>query len=462
MSNFSADRLDTLIDTLKRKTGRRWTIREIAREVDISPGYLTLLKKGQRSKPSMDVIMKLSQFFSVAPEQFFEGEGGPQLHATPLDGGLEPAPVRTDEEGQARQTLQVCENLVANGSYRQALDLLAMILGAAAPSPLKKEARFLKARALLGLRQYDDAMSMVESYLDPENRSIDRAQALSIRGRMKVQTDRIEEAIRDFLEALELVAHAEASNEHDRVEELLYRIHFTLGVCYMERGEYGASIYHWEMANRWFPVSYSVNTRAHLLMGMGNTYLRLQNWQAAERAYEQSEELFRELGDPKFLADIKHNMARIDMLNSRYPEALEKFKACMQAHQSAGDHLGIGNDLYEMALCDKELAGWEQVSELALRAMVTFENGNVLRMAAKAKLLLTEARLQLGGTPEQALVSIGEVKAVFEELSLHTELSKVLRLQAEICQRMGDHEEALKLSMQAYDLYVAHNKSAEQ
>jgi tetratricopeptide (TPR) repeat protein len=134
----------------------------------------------------------------------------------------------------------------------------------------------------------------------------------------------------------------------------------------------------------------------------------------------------------------------------------------MQAHQSTGDHLGIGHDLYEMALCYKELGRWEQVAELALRAMVTFENGNVVRMAAKAKLLRTEARLHLGHTPEQALTEIAEVKAVFEELSWHTELSKVLRLQADICHRMGKHEEAMKLSMQAYDLYVASNKSVDQ
>ncbi|GAA2977927.1 helix-turn-helix domain-containing protein [Actinokineospora diospyrosa] len=75
-------RLDRLF-RLSRPRGRQWSNAEVAAEVKrvnpelrVSGAYLSMLRTGRRSSPSMDLLVALARFFGVNPSYFFDDEDG--------------------------------------------------------------------------------------------------------------------------------------------------------------------------------------------------------------------------------------------------------------------------------------------------------------------------------------------------------------------------------------------------
>jgi tetratricopeptide (TPR) repeat protein len=441
VSLFSSSKLEDLIESYKVQTGKRLTIRELAKETSISPAYLTLLKNGQRTNPSMDVVLKLSAFFQVDPEELLEDEeakrGEPKLS--------EHEPAAGD---QARRMLELCEQLIAANSAQQALDLLAILdaSGETYSREFRTEIQLARASALIALGRYEESLSLLDECLKDSLAPLLRAKALQICSRARYYSERYALAIENLLEAKGL-----AEGCGDR--ELLYRIHFALGLCYNQTHEYGSSLYHYECAARLFPENMPPIQKAHLLMGMGNTHLYLNSISASRLAYREAEEIYRNEGERKYLAGIQHNIARADFLEGKYESAIEGFKEALRMHQEAGEHLGIALDHLELAACYKELGKWERVEEHALRASITFENGNKRGMGARARLLMIEAMLQRKTPPANAVELINEVIDVFRDLNWHLLVARAYHVKAAWLKEQGREDEALALSLQALDLY---------
>lgn len=443
MSLFSAKKLDRFIDEYKSKTGKRLTIREIAKETKISPAYLTLLKNGQRQNPSMDVVVKLSQFFQVAPEDLLEGT---ELQMTESKQAEKPVLSQTD------RTLHLCQQLIETNSATQALDLLAMLEGT--PEAKQKgyqiEFQLTKAKAMLSLWKLDEAMNIVDECFTLDVTTHERAKIFHMRARILFTRERYKASLCDLVEARKL---AESSCDLD----LLYQIEYMLGITYKETHEYGSSIYHFETAQRLFPENRPLLQKGHLLMGLGNTYLRLMSVDAAMHAYKEAETIYLEANDPKFIADIQHNIARVKLIEKQYEEAITIFQGSLKIHQTIGDHLGIAADLFEIAHCLKEMEQWEKVREFAFRSSVTYENGNMEGVAAQAKLLMVEAMLRLHDLNSAGRI-LDEIIKVFEARDWHLYLAHASHLKATLFQGEGKETEALQLSMKALDLYAKYSQ----
>ncbi|MGZ4032086.1 MAG: tetratricopeptide repeat protein [Tumebacillaceae bacterium] len=439
MSLFSSKKLDHLIDSHKSKTGRRLTIREVAKETEISPAYLTLLKNGQRNNPSMDVVVKLSQFFKVAPEELLEDN---EIKTTDSRTMAEPA-----SDTQMERTLQLCEQMIKTNNSAQAIDLLQLLESSpeAQRPDLQTEIQLTKARALLGLQRLDEANQVVETCLEQPLTTRQRATSLYLLARIHFFRERYTLTLADLLQAKEL---AEACQD----QELLYQIHYSLGITYKETYEYGSSIYHFECAQRMFPSSLPLQQKGHMLMGMGNTYLRLMSVGAAMSAYEGAEAIYRECGDQTLIAAVRHNIARVKMIEGKYEEAIAALQESLKTHQLVGEHIGIAADLLETAHCYKALEQWDKVREFAFRASVTYENGNKLGLAAQAKLLMIEAAVY-GQQAGELKAPLDDIIVVFRELEWHLFLAQAYHLKATVLLQAGQSEEALAMSLEALELY---------
>jgi tetratricopeptide (TPR) repeat protein len=450
LSLFSANKFDMLIERHKAKTGRRLTIREVAKETSISPAYLTLLKNGQRNNPSMDMVIKISHFFQVPPEELLE-DGAEHVSNRPA--AIE---TRVPSDLQAERTLEMCEQLIASKSEAQALELLNLLQDTAAYSPqFQITMELIQAQALLGLKRYDECKEILAACLTHPLSKEQKAKALHLQGRIYYVSEKYSQAIAELLEASELAEEAQAKG-------LLYQIHYLLGICYKETYEYGSSIYYFESAQRLFPSTLPILRKGHLLMGMGNTYLRLMSLGAAMSAFVAAERIYQEVGDQKFIADIQHNIARVKMMEDEYEAAILLLQESLKTHQVVGDHLGIAADLLEIANCYHHLQQWEKVREFAFRSSVTFENGNKQGLAAQTKLLMLEAMLQLKIVDSSMYQILDEIIGVFLGLEWHLLLANAYHLKARLLVEEEQAEEALTFSMKALDLYGQYASTAKK
>ena len=78
--NVIADRLNRLWDA-RQPEGRPWTLREVADAVNaeagynlVSPQYLSVLRRGERTEPSFSILAALARFFGVTVDYFSDDE----------------------------------------------------------------------------------------------------------------------------------------------------------------------------------------------------------------------------------------------------------------------------------------------------------------------------------------------------------------------------------------------------
>ena len=75
-----AERLNRLWDA-RQPEGRPWTLREVADAVNteagynlVSPQYLSVLRRGERTEPSFSILAALARFFGVMVDYFSDDE----------------------------------------------------------------------------------------------------------------------------------------------------------------------------------------------------------------------------------------------------------------------------------------------------------------------------------------------------------------------------------------------------
>lgn len=66
-----AEKLDFLCREVYPKGGRPYTLEEVAGAVGVSIGYLHALRKGKKTKPTIDVIQRFADFFHIPSGAFF-------------------------------------------------------------------------------------------------------------------------------------------------------------------------------------------------------------------------------------------------------------------------------------------------------------------------------------------------------------------------------------------------------
>lgn len=168
---------------------------------------------------------------------------------------------------------------------------------------------------------------------DPERTR--RAREIYLRGvRLLAGQPRIDEAIRDFQQALE-------------IDPLFYRAHFKLGICYYHKGQYPLEISEYRKCLTIQP-SY-----VPAWLNLGHAYLARDELEQARDAYERVLEL-----DPNHAVAL-YNKALVEFDLHNEPESLRLFKTFIKV-DGAGE---MGDRAREYA------------HELEQRQTVTTPNG---------------------------------------------------------------------------------------
>lgn len=139
---------------------------------------------------------------------------------------------------------------------------------------------------------------------DPERTR--RAREIYLRGvRLLAGQPRIDEAIRDFQQALE-------------IDPLFYRAHFKLGICYYHKGQYPLEISEYKKCLAIQP-SY-----VPAWLNLGHAFLARDELEQAREAYERVLEL-----DPNHAVAL-YNKALVEFDLHNEPESLRLFRAFLK------------------------------------------------------------------------------------------------------------------------------------
>jgi tetratricopeptide (TPR) repeat protein len=152
---------------------------------------------------------------------------------------------------------------------------------------------------------YDyDAGDPIVPSTDPERTR--RAREIYLRGvRLLAGQPRIDDAIRDFQQALE-------------IDPLFYRAHFKLGICYYHKGQYPLEISEYKKCLAIQP-SY-----VPAWLNLGHAFLARDELEQAREAYERVLEL-----DPNHAVAL-YNKALVEFDLHNEPESLRLFRAFLK------------------------------------------------------------------------------------------------------------------------------------
>ncbi|MGZ4164023.1 MAG: helix-turn-helix domain-containing protein, partial [Tumebacillaceae bacterium] len=250
MPQFSSSRFEQQIELLKKCTGKRWTIREIAKETGISPAYLIFLKNGHRRNPSHEILVKLSHLFGIAPENLLETE---------TDVQTQPQTPQIETGEFTSQTLQFCKQLLLSNNPEQVLQLLSLLESSVTESDSFEayvEKQLIKASAYVQLGAYDQSEAILSEMQTLPLHDTFVAKLLLVRGYMNTRRGNAAQAITDFQTALQ-------HTEHSKPVELVCLLHMELSQRYKEFDEYGLVIYHVEQTIRHLPEQADDKKHAH-------------------------------------------------------------------------------------------------------------------------------------------------------------------------------------------------------
>lgn len=182
------------------------------------------------------------------------------------------------------------------------LILLVSLGGCLQPQPLPQpqgSGRASGGGTSVAFAEDDDTLPVVPT-TDPERTR--RAREIYLRGvRLLSGTPRVEEAIREYQQALE-------------IDPLFYRAHFKLGICYYMRGQYPLEINEYKKC-------LAINPQyVPAWLNLGHAYLARDELEAAREAYERVLEV-----NPNHAVAL-YNKALIEFDLHNEPESLRLFR----------------------------------------------------------------------------------------------------------------------------------------
>lgn len=276
--------------------------------------------------------------------------------------------LRSFDESRYPIQRAVCERLLAKiyavdpKSRPKALELLesaGAVLRESHDYPELDDLYDDKAELLLSMRRYEDAMEAVQQSLDI-GRDMDwergNGRSFQIMGRINMKLDRMKDAKRDFLEAIE--CYERAGDDVGRSEATL-----TLGDWYVANNLLPDAVRTYKEARRLDRWHGDLRGMSQALRKLGEVYFRLGEPMRAEEAFDQAEEY---LNAGNFVEDRGHlALARGCLFRTRgeHERAVQQFKSALDDFDSLLLDEERSLTYKEMAMCYHALGQYEQAME---------------------------------------------------------------------------------------------------
>ena len=178
------------------------------------------------------------------------------------------------------------------------------------------------------------ALAIIDSTGDPNL----KAKNLRVIGNIMYKTERHEEAVRFYLEALRLL------QLHEDMPELKGRVYENLALA----------------------------------------YLKLSRYNTAEQYFEKASKIYSETRDPRAVARLNLNMAALRQLQGKYEEAISRTQFALQFYTKINHANGIGECFLTLAETYYRMRNYPYATEYALKAVeaIRFRRDMDLQMSA--------------------------------------------------------------------------------
>jgi Nif-specific regulatory protein len=195
--------------------------------------------------------------------------------------------------------------------------------------------------------------------------------------------------------------------------DLLSQIHFNMGACRNQNGEYARALELLDLAERNLPegadrlsVSRIRNERAFALISLGRyeeaeecvrhvtdgildpaaagelaraqkTYgiiaMRRGEWESASRSFEAALAGFRLIGDRAGMAQCLNNLGLMEKNVGNFTRAVEHLTAAVKHHEDLGQTRDVGSSLFNLGVTQFKSGDWEAAREHFERALRLLE-----------------------------------------------------------------------------------------
>lgn len=427
---FSPYKLNLLLSSRYNDTDSRKTLRSVASEIGISAGYLALLRNGSKTNPGPRTISKLSRYFNVAPEAFFESE---------------PIPT-SSSHASLKITVELCDDLISTDRADKALDVLNQLIVSQSQelreANLYNSAVLLRAVAVSRQGDSEDGLRMLDEFLHQGSLEIS-AQSLAFYERSRVQygIGYYERAIEDAKRALDLIQGYEDAESQ---VELMRKCNYVLGTYYARVCRFALSILHYDRA-RTLVKDIKDRDTANIFLGLGNTYLLMNEPKIAEQHLLSARKIYEEHHDSQSTANVYHNLSRCYFLQENYTKASELLHRALEMHQQIQTMKGVAYDYMELARNAFKTGDYETAKELATRSSMTFREIRDEGQAARARLLYFESLLHSEGDLKPITDELVTIIQDFTARKWVKELGKSRRLYATLLEMNGQLEESIQI-----------------
>jgi tetratricopeptide (TPR) repeat protein len=337
--------------------------------------------------------------------------------------------------------------LISEGRAAEAIPLFeAMIKAAAGPSERAILQRSL-GRAYTQADRAPEAVAVLNDALRFFRTTADAAQIARTRSQLGAALL----AMRTFAEAQEELESALAYMSKADVKDPLLKVHtvYNLGVSFYMRGDYHGAALQFERAAREGEDVADLRWQAGLFAGMGMSYSKLEDFEAAVTYLRKSEALFEAINN-KFRAMESRLRAALSL------KALgQRTKADELLTSALEDARSFGADALRIEIASSQASLWaedgryDEATGLALGAVADADRTGDPVLQVIARMALTRAFTK--ADPERAMKILREAVAVsgdkggLEYAEVYNDLSALLS-------ENGLAEEALRYSRRAYNV----------
>lgn len=416
-----------------RKT-RRMTQRALA-DGTLSISFISMLEH-DRVRPSLETLRVLADRLGRPLGDFLESV--------------------SPEAQQVQVEVQRGESLLRQHQFTAALQAFVTAAAAAEQSGdpvLRARVELGRGQALAGLRQFD----LAESHLRQARVLAEASARFELMGAAANALGFLAFRARRFVEAREIFE----AGVHDlrragfETGEVLGKLLANLGRTYVEVGFPAQAAEYYRQAALALEQVADPTHRALLYYNLGVASERQRSFELARRYFEQAAELFGLLENLRLLSVVRRSQGILFLEQGAYADAGVLLEHSLRLAREMNDDEGVAQTLVELARARAALGALDQAEHaateaetLAARIGDTAEVGRA--RAAKAEVLWKMGQLQeAAGRFEAAL-------AIFEQLSMRTELVRAYRDLGFVLMGLGDAAGAAARFARAFELQGAH------
>ncbi|QBI20710.1 diguanylate cyclase [Egibacter rhizosphaerae] len=194
-----------------------------------------------------------------------------------------------------------------------------------------------------------------------------------------------------------------------------------------------------------------VEGQAQALAKLGMTFFHHGELDEAERAYERSLDLRKELGDAVGLAGMRNNLAKVATARGHHDAALEHLAAACAGWEKTGEFRGLAMSLHNTAVALIELGGQEDGLAYLLVAIDVYDATGHVHGACEARARLGSLRVERGEL-DAGIALLERAFGEANERGLREEAARAAEALADAHELAGRPSEALSWHRRLRDL----------